>query len=80
MAETVVVSKERIATARRDLIICFTWLAVAPFAIWFALENRENFLLSFIPGLVGICGLVPLIFSGAVVDEYRDARNGVQSF
>lgn len=80
MNKPVVISKERVSTARRDLILCFAWLAVAPFALWFAVENRENFLLSFIPGVVGILGIVPLLFSGAVVDEYRDARNGVQSF
>lgn len=80
MSEAVKTDKGRIATARRNLIICLVWLAVAPFGLWFALENRENFLISFVPGMIGILGIAPLLFSGAIVDEYKDAKNGVQSF
>jgi hypothetical protein len=80
MTQAVETSPERIASARKTLIICSVWVAVAPFAIWFGKVNFDANPWAIIPGIIGIIGIVPFFFLWSCIDEYRDAKNGVQNF
>lgn len=74
-----IVNPERVSEAKRDVIVCFAWLALAPLALWFGVANLHNLWLSVVPIVFACTAVAPLLFSYAIVGEYKDARKGVWS-
>ena len=68
-----------IAEARMAIIICLSWVILAPFAIWFGISNLHNFWLAIVPLVFGCVAVIPLMGSYALVVEYRDALHGKPS-
>lgn len=65
-----------IADARMAIIVCASWVIMAPFAIWFGVNHLQNFWLSTIPLAFGCVAIIPLMGSVALVKEYRAALRG----
>lgn len=71
--------RKHIAEARLAVIVCFSWIILAPFAIWFGVSHVQNFWLGIVPLVFGCIAVIPLMGSYTLVVEYRAALRGEYS-
>jgi len=75
-----ILDPQRIKSALRMVVVCYSWLALTPCAIWLAANNVMNLWVSVPAVTFSALATLPLLVSWAVWSEYSDARKGIHSF
>lgn len=75
----ITLDRKCIAEAKMAVIVCASWVILAPFAIWFGIAHLQNFWLAIIPLVFGCIAFIPLMGFYALVIEYRAALHGQSS-